>query len=121
MTSFSGGSSSVSIPYFGGGIGSRAKPDDCVGSEREVLVHCQEKQAAAHNLDRIADEHDAALGHGIREGPYERREDHVKENKHKLEHWGEISRRMQPTKRAIATTSSALSASEEKTGPLIMV
>ena len=58
-------------------------------------MHCQEKQTATHNLDRIADEHDAALGHGIREGADERREDHVKENKHKLEHRGEISGRVQ--------------------------
>ncbi len=94
MTSFSGGSSSVSMPYLAGEYAAAPKPDDRVGSEGKILMRCQKEQAAAHDLDGVANEHHASFRHGIGESADKRRENHIKQNKYKLEHRRQVSGRV---------------------------
>src|SRR6266571_2385249 len=68
-TSFSGGSSSVRIPYFAG----------------EFDVAGEEQQRAPGDLDGVGDEHHAALGDRVGEGSHERGEHDVGHGKEELQ------------------------------------
>ena len=69
-------------PIFRRRVRGGAQPDDCVRGERMCI---DQHQPAADDLDRVGDEHDAALGHRIGERADERREHDVRHDETLLE------------------------------------
>jgi hypothetical protein len=61
-------------------VGRRAQAHDRIRQQR---VRAEQHHQAAHHLDRVADEHDLALGHGVGEGAHERRQHHVEQREHR--------------------------------------
>ena len=64
---------------LGGGVGRRAQAHHGVGQQRVVA---KEHEQTAHDLDGIADEHDAPLGQRVRKRTHKRRKQHVKQREH---------------------------------------
>ena len=65
---------------LGGRVRRGAQADDAVGKQR---MGAEQHQQAAHDLDRVRDEHDRALGHRVGEGADQRRQDHVEQREHR--------------------------------------
>jgi hypothetical protein len=86
-----------------------------------ALTLVKEHQHAARDLDEIGDEHDAALRHRVGEGPDESREQHVGDGEEELEQRRHPFGRCICMSSAIAATSSALSASDEKNCAAMMM
>ena len=61
-------------------VGRRAQPHHGVGQQR---VAAEQHHQAAHHLDAVADEHDAALGQRIGEGADEGRQHDVEQREHR--------------------------------------
>ena len=72
-------------------IGRRAEADDGIGEQR---VGTEEHHAAADDLDRVADQHDPALGHQVGKGADKGGEDDVGNGEESLEQRFVFGRRL---------------------------
>ncbi len=65
---------------LGGGVGRGAQAHHGIGDER---MGAEQHHEAADDLDRVAHEHDLALGHRVREGAHEGGQHHVEQGEHR--------------------------------------
>ncbi|MNL12573.1 hypothetical protein D3C87_1334450 [compost metagenome] len=58
-------------------------------------MQAEHHDRAANYLDGIGDQHDLALGHGVREGPHKGRQHHIGQHEEQLQQRGHPLRGMQ--------------------------
>ena len=79
LTSWEAGSNSVRIAVLGRRVWPLRPGPHGVGDQRVVA---EQHHQAAHDLDRIADEHHPPLGQGVGKGADEGGQDHVEQREH---------------------------------------